>query len=154
MLGINQNNDSPLYFSNRLFLTLACKGFHLTHYVPRMEELFEDGVHLAWFHDQDDCLEKIAHYLGNEDERLAIADAGFELAMARHRYEDRVDEILSILRLEIDIYGTIDEVVAAHVAGKTPKPRASTVTLEPDPIRKTGSGRTAGLASGLRKAGG
>ncbi|MEZ5989790.1 MAG: glycosyltransferase family 4 protein [Planctomycetota bacterium] len=44
VLGQNQTHDSPLYFSNRLFLTLASGGFHLTHYVPGMEELFDRGA--------------------------------------------------------------------------------------------------------------
>src|SRR6185436_20318304 len=59
MLGMNQVNEDPLYFSNRTFLTLACRGFHLTRYVPGLEQVFEDGEHLAWYRDEQECLDKI-----------------------------------------------------------------------------------------------
>ena len=48
VLGLNEVNDLPLYFSNRTFLTLGCGGFLLTHHVPGIEQVFEDGVNLAW----------------------------------------------------------------------------------------------------------
>jgi hypothetical protein len=98
VLGINQINDDPLYFSNRTLLTLACRGFHLTHYVPKLESVFQDGRHLAWFHDADHCLERIAHYLERSDDRARIADLGHEEVMARHQFRHRVQVILERLR--------------------------------------------------------
>lgn len=97
VLGLNQDHENAYYFSNRLFLTLACRGFHLIRYVAGTEELFEDGKHLAWFHDKQECLDKIGYYLEHEDERLAIATAGCEVVTQRHRYQDRVADILKIL---------------------------------------------------------
>jgi spore maturation protein CgeB len=63
VLGLNEVNDDLFYFSNRTFLTLACGGFHLTHYVPRLEDVFHDGEHLVWFHSEDAALAKIAEWL-------------------------------------------------------------------------------------------
>ena len=97
VLGLNQDHSARYYFSNRLFLTLACRGFQLIHYVPGVEELFEDGVHLAWFRDLDECLVKIEHYLEQPEERARIARAGYELALRSHTYAHRVRDILSIL---------------------------------------------------------
>ncbi|MGE3172736.1 MAG: glycosyltransferase [Planctomycetota bacterium] len=98
VLGINEVNDDPYYFSNRTFLTLACRGFHLTHYVPRLENVFERGVHLDWFADEDEALERIAYWLPRDQERARVAEQGHRLVLARHRYYDRVTQILDRLR--------------------------------------------------------
>ena len=47
------------YFSNRTFLTLAAGGFHLTHYVPGLETMFENHRHLVWYRSDEECLELI-----------------------------------------------------------------------------------------------
>lgn len=98
VLGLNQLNDEPLYFSNRTFLTLACGAFHLTHYIPGLERVFGDGQHLAWFRSQDECLERIGHFLANGEERQRIAQAGHELVHRDHRFANRVGEVLAVLR--------------------------------------------------------
>ena len=97
VLGMNQFNDDPLYFSNRTFLALGSGAFHLTCYVPGLEDVFEDGQHLAWYRDVDECLSKIDGYLVSETERKRIARAGHELAMQKHQYAHRIERILQIL---------------------------------------------------------
>lgn len=84
VLGINEVNSVDRYFSNRTFLTLAGGGFHLTHYVPGLESLFENRRHLVWFHSDDECLDLIRYYLHHPRERRAIARAG--QAWTRRRY--------------------------------------------------------------------
>lgn len=108
VLGQNQSHDSPLYFSNRLFLTLACGGFHLTHYVPGMEELFRQGEHLDWFEGREECLDKIRFYLERPELRQRIARQGSDLVHECHRYEDRIREVLEILRLERPLSCPVD----------------------------------------------
>ena len=76
MLGLNTINTVELYFSNRVFLTLACGGFHLTHYVPGLETMFTNHEHLVWFHSDDECIEWIAHYLPRPQERNALPHKG------------------------------------------------------------------------------
>lgn len=97
VLGLNQVNEDPHYFSNRTFLTLACRAFHLTRYVPGLEDVFRDGQHLVWYRDAEECIDKIRHYLGNETERLRIASAGQEFALAHHQYRHRISKILTAL---------------------------------------------------------
>jgi len=97
VLGLNEVNDLPLYFSNRTFLTLACAGFHLTHHVPGLETVFENGEHLAWYRSEEECIEKLGHYLEQDEERARIARAGHELVMRDHQYYHRVSRILDIL---------------------------------------------------------
>ena len=97
VLGLNEVNSSPLYFSNRTFLTLACGGFHLTHYVPGLETVFENGRHLVWYHDSAECIELIHQYLADPEARNRVAEAGRELAFERHQYYHRVGRILELL---------------------------------------------------------
>jgi hypothetical protein len=98
VLGVNEVNDHDFYFSNRTFLTLACGGFHLTHYVPRLEQVFEKGQHLDWFHDEDQALERIAHWLQRDDDRQRVAAAGHALVVGHHRYYHRIARVLEVLR--------------------------------------------------------
>ena len=106
VLGMNQVNEDPLYFSNRTFLTLACRGFHLTRYVPGLETVFQDGVHLAWYRDEEECLHKIRHYLNAPHERERIAQAGHELVLSKHQYFHRIGEILAMLQSGIPRFDT------------------------------------------------
>ena len=97
VLGLNRVNEDPLYFSNRTVFTLACRAFHLTHYVPKLETVFRDGVHLAWYSGIDDCLDKIAHFLERPEERSRIADAGWRHACEKHQFKSRIAYILKLL---------------------------------------------------------
>ena len=95
VLGMNESNSTPGYFSNRTWLTLACRGFHLTHHVPGLERVFERGEHLDWFSDVGEAARLIEHYLAAPDEELErIATAGHRLALAQHQYRHRVAAIL------------------------------------------------------------
>lgn len=99
VLGVNEVNDDPYYFSNRTFLTLACGAFHLTHYVPRLENVFRDGEHLAWYRDEDEALAKIEAWLPRDEERARVAADGHAEVMAHHQYYHRVARILHWLEL-------------------------------------------------------
>jgi hypothetical protein len=97
VLGMNEVNSAEGYFSNRTWLTLGCRGFHLTHYVPGIEEVFERGRHLDWFEDVEEAMSLVDSYLGREGDRRRIAEAGFRFAVERHQYADRVAEVLRAL---------------------------------------------------------
>jgi hypothetical protein len=98
VLGTNEENHFDCYFSNRTFLTLGCGGFHLTHYVPQLERVFENGKHLVWFRDEDEALQLIGRWLEDPVGRRKIAAAGHGYAVAHHRYFHRVARILQLLR--------------------------------------------------------
>lgn len=94
VLGVNEVNDDAYYFSNRTFLTLACGAFHLTHYVPRLENVFRDREHLVWYRDEDEALAQIEAWLPRADERARIAAGGHAEVMLHHQYFHRVARIL------------------------------------------------------------
>lgn len=117
VLGLNQVNNDALYFSNRTWLSLACRGFHLTHYVPGLETVLRDGEHLAWYHDAEDCLAKIALYLDDAKAREGIAEAGCALAHAKHQYFHRVARVLEIVRGEAEREPLVERCQATERVG-------------------------------------
>lgn len=94
VLGVNEVNDDAYYCSNRTFLTMACGAFHLTHYVPQLEKVFQNGEHLLWYRDEDEALEKIEQWLPKADERARVAAHGHAEVMQHHQYYHRVSRIL------------------------------------------------------------
>ncbi len=98
VLGVNEVNEDEYYFSNRTFLTMACGAFHLTHYVPRLENVFGNGEHLVWYHDDADALAKIREWLPRDADRRRIAAAGHAEVIAHHQYYHRVARILHWLQ--------------------------------------------------------
>ena len=69
-------------------------------------ELFEDGKHLIVYDGADDVVEKARYYLDHDDQREAIAQAGFELVMAQHTYLHRVDTILEAVRKRVPLFAS------------------------------------------------
>lgn len=136
VLGVNEVNEDPCYFSNRTFLTLACRGFHLTHYVPDLEKIFKDGEHLAWFHGESDVCDKIAYWLPRAEERARIAAVGEAEVMQRHQYYHRVARILDWLQNGlpangIDTLGTASAPVPLATSGDAETPANGKATARP-----------------------
>ncbi len=106
VLGINTINTVERYFSNRTYLTLASGGFHLTHYVPGLETMFQNHRHLVWYRDDDECLELLDHYLPRDEARRQIARAGRAWTRRRYGMRRQVNKMLAILN--------------SHLTGVTP----------------------------------
>ena len=65
-----------------------------------LQNKFNDGEHLIYYRldDLDDLLKKCFYYLEHEEERLKIAQCGYEYALKHHTYVSRIDEILSEIK--------------------------------------------------------
>lgn len=120
VLGVNEVNDDLYYFSNRTFLTLACGAFHLTHYVPRLEDVFRDGEHLVWYRDEEDALGKIDAWLQRDADRARVAAGGHAEVMQHHQYYHRVARILQWLQ-----YGLPSTERLSDFASAVPHPASS-----------------------------
>ena len=94
ILGVDTQPDIPLCFSNRTWLTLGCKGFLLTSYVPQLEELFENHKHLVWYRSPEECQEMVEYYLAHPEERKRIAQAGHQLTLQNYTYDHIAKRIL------------------------------------------------------------
>lgn len=97
VLGINTVNSVELYFSNRTFLTLASGGFHLTEYVPHLEEMFENRRHLVWYHSVEECLTLVDYYLKRPAARARIAKHGQAWTRRRYGMGRQLTKILNLL---------------------------------------------------------
>ncbi len=85
----------------RVFETLATGSLLLTDRLKPeagLEEIFQDKKHLVLYEDEIDLLEKIDYYLTHESEREEIALAGYKEVLAKHTYEQRVKEMLRIVK--------------------------------------------------------
>lgn len=97
MLGANWVNTVPYYFSNRTWMTLGSRAFHLTHYVPGLEHVFENRRHLVWYEDLGELLELLRAYLPDAAARERIAGEGYALVREHHTYGHRMQEALALL---------------------------------------------------------
>ena len=72
-------------------------GFQLTNYVPGLERYLTLGKEVAAYTNPDDCVQQIAYYLHNDQERRGIAEEGYRRAAAEHTYVHRFSEIFTEL---------------------------------------------------------
>jgi len=81
----------------RAFDIMGAGGFLLTNYQPDFLEFFVPDEDYVYYDSQESLMDKIEYYLKHEDERIPIANNGFEKIKAKHTYKHRVDEMLSYL---------------------------------------------------------
>jgi len=83
----------------RNFEVPGCGGFLLTGQAEDLGSYYEIGKEIICFDDVDDLVDKVRHYLRHEDEREAIARAGYDRTLREHTYVHRFTEIFQQLGL-------------------------------------------------------
>jgi len=83
--------------SLRLFDVCGCGGFLLTNWQEELPEFYEPGTEAEYFGSVDELLDKAGYYLEHEDERVAIARAGYERTKACHTYDIRIAEMIRVV---------------------------------------------------------
>jgi spore maturation protein CgeB len=73
----------------RTFEVPGSGGFLLTDRVPYLEDYFAPGKEIASFEGTDDLVGQVGWWLAHEDERAAVAEAGYERVRAEHTYDHR-----------------------------------------------------------------
>jgi spore maturation protein CgeB len=74
-------------------------GFLLTDRVPHLEDYLTPGEEIATFDSTDDLVAQVGWWLDHEDERAAVADAGYRRVRAEHTYDHRFAAILERIGL-------------------------------------------------------
>lgn len=87
--------------NQRVFDVPAAGAFVLSDWRPQMDELFEPGE-IACFRSPDEIPELTRRYLDHPAEREAIVRAGRRRVLACHKWEDRLEKLLSGMA---EIYG-------------------------------------------------
>jgi spore maturation protein CgeB len=73
----------------RTFEVPGSGGFLLTDRVPHLEDFLTSGKEIGTFEDTDDLVAKVRWWLEHEDERAAVAEAGYARVRAEHTYDHR-----------------------------------------------------------------
>lgn len=97
-IGDSQWPDSG-FVSNRVMQALAAGGCALAHQWFRdMDKLgLVDGETCIIWREFDELKNKIDYYLEHEEQRQRIAQAGEQLALQRHSFKARVEEMLALI---------------------------------------------------------
>lgn len=83
---------------SRTFDIAACAGFQLSEYKEDIEDLFEIGREMVCYRTLDELKEQIHYYLLHPDERRKIGTAGRERVLKDHTYDNRLRQILDIMK--------------------------------------------------------
>lgn len=95
-INLNLNNACDTRFKQikgRNFEVPACGGFLLSGHAENLEDYYEIGKEIVTFTSTGDMVDKIRYYLAHDDEREAIARAGYERTMRDHTYATRFSHI-------------------------------------------------------------
>ena len=89
--------DHPFYVSDRVFETVGRGGFIIHPFVEGLDSVFTDGETIVFYdyNDFDGLIDRIDHYLSNDEERERIRWAGHRLVKDQHTYTNR---LMSALR--------------------------------------------------------
>lgn len=77
-------HSNRMGFKGRIIEVCLAGGFLLTEYVPYIENYFEIDKEIVCFHNTDEMVKKITYYLNHDEERRAIAKAGWERATSEY----------------------------------------------------------------------
>lgn len=90
-LAINWSSKNDL--TARVFELLGMRRLAVVNNVPDLPRFFRDGKDLVTFTSLEEAIEKILHYLANEDQLEAIARQGHE-TVRPHTWDARIEQIL------------------------------------------------------------
>jgi len=78
----------------RDFEVLGCGRPLLRDYSSEVEELFKDRVHLVFYRDEEDLLDKLDWLLSDDETRARIASQGHKEALEKHTMDHRITYLL------------------------------------------------------------
>lgn len=79
-----------MQIKGRVFESPAYRVCTFIEDTPGLERFFIPGKEVVVFHDKRDLIEKMHYYLSHDDEREAIAEAGYQRVQRDHLYEHRL----------------------------------------------------------------
>ncbi|MFZ4619224.1 MAG: CgeB family protein [Bacteroidota bacterium] len=94
-LNLTASSDTsfPNQIKGRNFEIPGCGGFQLSEYAEHLDEYFTPEKEIVCFRSEGEMLDKIRYYLAHENERIAIAEAGYQRTLRDHTYEKRFNEL-------------------------------------------------------------
>lgn len=92
---LNIHAESFLDTETRVYEVLGCGAFLLTEQLSPENPFTEKE--LVQYTTTEDLWDKLAYYLAHEDERIQIAQTGYQAALANHTYTARAQEIVDVM---------------------------------------------------------
>lgn len=83
----------------RIFDVPACGAFLLTDFAPDLLSYYNVGEELETFTTPETLVEKIKHYLADDEARIKIAQRGLQKAIALETYADKMKKVVNWVRL-------------------------------------------------------
>ncbi len=93
----NYVNHVPGYWSDRIYLTMACGGFVCASLVPGIEKVFDVGRQVSVWSTFPDMHVAINFYLEHPEERERIREEGKYIIEEQHEYKHRVRKMIKVL---------------------------------------------------------
>lgn len=96
---LNSHNDRRIEGETpgRCFNPLACKTFSITDVRKDLPDFFDIGKEVCVVNSPEEIVSLVDYYLNNENERLEIANNGFQRVMKDHTLDNRVNQIFETL---------------------------------------------------------
>jgi len=87
----------PEQIKGRNFEVPGCGGFMLTGQADNLADYYVRSHEVACYRDFASLVEQIRYYLDHEDQRAAIAEAGYRRTLSEHTYAHRFAEIFHVM---------------------------------------------------------
>jgi len=92
-IGFNVHNRGDYTVGSFRNFELPANGvMQISDGGEHLNAFFEEGKEIVGYRDVDDMIDKIRYYLAHDDERLAIARAGYRRVMRDHRMAHRMNQ--------------------------------------------------------------
>ena len=88
--------SQPLGGNFRLFEIPATKSLQIADKCP--QDWFKDGDEIVLYKNNYNLLKKVKFYLNNDQERIRIANNGYNRLLKEHTYEHRIKKIFQIVQ--------------------------------------------------------
>lgn len=97
-VNLNLSNSSVMgeqQIKGRVFEVPGCRGLLLTDAADDLELYYRDGEEIVIYRSPEDLIQKIRWLLEHDEEREAIAQAGYERTLREHTWRRRIDEVFA-----------------------------------------------------------
>lgn len=93
----NSRNIPGYSINPRTYEIAGCGTLQLTDYRQDLEQYYRPGHEIETFHNKDELLNKMSHYLIHEEDRLRIAVGGLRRTRMEHSFADRLVKLLNLV---------------------------------------------------------
>ena len=108
-IGIDQDINADMGFSARVYRVLCAGGLYLSTNTKGLDKLFKinkkgeeltKDLEIVVFYDDKDLIEKLDFLLEHDGVREAIAENGQKVVLEKHKFSDRLSEMIGIVKNE------------------------------------------------------